>query len=193
MGDFKNQGSMTVEAAMVFPIVLFAIFSLVYASLYLHDKVVIRSVMGQVIETAELAARYPVNGSLDQISYENINDRGIFFPLNSNYDTENKLYSNRLVELLENQLFITNITYGQIELTYNNVVAKVNCSVEIPIQPVRLMLGESKMQYNESVSVEVFRPAEFVRIFDVFSEFASDTKIGDQAISKLQDIIQGGR
>lgn len=189
----KLRGSMTVEAAMVFPIVLFTVFSLVYASLYLHDKVVIQSVMRQVVGTAEIAARYPVNSSLEQISYENINNRGIFFSIHSNYEVENRLYSNQLLKQLSGRLYITDITKCEIELTYSNVKASVRCFIKIPIQSVCLMLGKDKMHYNDEVSIDVFRVTEFVRVFDVFSDVVTDTKVGDQAISKLQDIIQGGR
>lgn len=182
---------MTVEMSLVFPIVIYVVASIVYAGLYMHDRLTIQSVINQQALSSSIAAKYPVNKD-GHILYENINDRGIFFQINSDYSKEETIETSMAKNHLEDQLYITKISSVHIAISYTKITIDTSCNVNIPFTVVRKLLGKDKMNYKESIDIDVFRPAEFVRIFTVFSEVIEGTKIGDEVLSKLHKVLEGG-
>lgn len=193
-GSYKclRKGSITVEISMIFPIVMYVIFSIVYAGMYLHDYLVIQQTINEIVIESNTAAKYPMESGGEHISYSHINDRGIFFFIDSDYSNENNIYSSCLMEALEKNLLITKVTQPKVEITCTQISVSVECNVKIPIAPVRLLLGEKKLNYKEISEAEVFYPTDFVRKFTVLSSIAEGTEIGDESIKKLRDIIRGG-
>lgn len=193
-GSYKcfRKGSITVEISMIFPIVMYLIFSIVYAGMYLHDYLVIQQTINEIVIECNTAAKYPMESGGEHISYSHINDRGIFFFIDSDYSNENNIYSSCLMEALEKNLLITKVTQPKVEITCTQISVSVECNVKIPIAPVRLLLGEKRLNYKEISEAEVFYPTDFVRKFTVLSSIAEGTEIGDESIKKLRDIIRGG-
>ncbi len=176
---------------MVFPIVMYVIFSIIYAGMYLHDYVVIHQAIDEVILECNTAAKYPMESKGEHINYSSINDRGVFFVIDSDYSIENNIYSQHFLNALENRLFITAIEQPKVDITYTKITANTRCSVKIPFMSVRILLGEDRLNYNQSSKAEVFHPAEFVRKFTVLSNLVEGTDIGEESIKKLRDIIKG--
>lgn len=187
-----QRGSITVEMSMVFPIVMFVTFSIIYAGMYLHDYLVIHQTMDEIALECNIAAKYPMEFDGEHISYAHINDRGIFFFIDSDYSNENNIYSNRLIDTLADQLLITKVTQPKVDITCTQITVSIECNVVIPIAPVRILLGEDRLNYRQTSKAEVFYPTDFVRKFTVLSSLAEGTEIGDESIRKLRDIIRGG-
>ena len=177
---------------MVFPIVMFVIFSIIYASMYLHDYLVIHQIIDEIALECDTAAKYPMEFDGEHISYSHINDRGIFFFIDSDYSNENNIYSNRLIDTLADQLLITKVTQPKVDITCTQITVNIDCKVVIPIAPVRILLGEDRLNYRQTSKAEVFYPTDFVRKFTVLTSLAEGTEIGDESIKKLRDIIRGG-
>lgn len=192
-GKYKHhhRGSITVEISMVFPIVMYVIFSIVYAGMYLHDYLAIQQAINEVILECNTAAKYPMESDGEHISYSYINDRGIFFFIDSDYSYENDVYSKRLMADLKEQLLITKVAQPKVDITCAQIAVSVDCNVKIPLASVRIMLGEERLNYRETSEVEVFYPTDFVRKFTVLSSLAEGTEIGEESIKKLRDIIRG--
>ena len=190
--NYLYKGSITVEISMIFPIVMYVIFSIIYAGMYLHDYLVINQTINEIVLECNIAAKYPMESDGEHISYSHINDRGIFFFIDSDFSNENDVYSKRLINALEKQLLITKVTQPKVDIKYTQITVSVECNVKIPIAPVRILLGEKRMNYRETSEGEVFYPADFVRKFTVLSSLAEGTEIGDESIKKLRDIIRGG-
>ena len=193
-GKYKHfhRGSITVEISMIFPIVMYVIFSIIYAGMYLHDSLAIQQAINEIVLECNTAAKYPMESDGEHISYSHINDRGIFFFIDSDYSNENNVYSRRLIDALENNLLITKITQPKVDITCTQISVSVECNVKIPIAPVRILLGEERLNYRKASEDEVFYPTDFVRKFTVLSSLAEGTEIGDESIRKLRDIIRGG-
>ena len=190
--NYLYKGSITVEISMIFPIVMYVIFSIIYAGMYLHDYLVINQTINEIVLECNTAAKYPMESDGEHISYSHINDRGIFFFIDSDFSDENDVYSKRLINALEKQLLITKVTQPKVDIKCTQITVSVECNVKIPIAPVRLLLGEKRMNYRETSEGEVFYPTDFVRRFTVLSSLAEGTEIGDESIKKLRDIIRGG-
>ena len=186
-----HMGSITVEMSMVFPIVMYVIFSIIYAGMYLRDYVVIHQAIDEIVLECNTAAKYPMESDGEHISYSHINDRGVFFIIDSDYSNENNIYSQHLLDSLKNSLLITEIEQPNLNITNSKITASISCIVKIPFKSVRILLGEKRLNYNQKSEVEFFYPAEFVRKFTVLSNLAEGTKIGDEGIKKLRDIIRG--
>lgn len=193
-GKYKHfhRGSITVEISMIFPIVMYVIFSIIYAGMYLHDSLAIQQAINEIVLECNTAAKYPMESDGEHISYSHINDRGIFFFIDSDYSNENNVYSRRLIDALENNLLITKVTQPKVDITCTQISVSVECNVKIPIAPVRILLGEERLNYRKTSEDEVFYPTDFVRKFTVLSSLAEGTEIGDESIKKLRDIIRGG-
>lgn len=193
-GNYKHlhRGSITVEISMIFPIVMFVIFSIIYAGMYLHDSLAIQQAINEIVLECNTAAKYPMESDGEHISYSHINDRGIFFFIDSDYSNENNVYSRRLIDALENNLLITKVTQPKVDITCTRISVSIECNVKIPIAPVRILLGEERLNYRKTSEGEVFYPTDFVRKFTVLSSLAEGTEIGDESIKKLRDIIRGG-
>lgn len=186
------RGSITVEISMIFPIVMYVIFSIIYAAMYLHDYLAIKQTINEIALECNTAAKYPMESDGEHISYSHLNDRGVFFFIDNDYSNENEIYSRRLTDALENQLFITKIAQPNVDITCTKISVSVECNVKIPIAAVSLLLGENRMNYKEISKDEVFYPTDFVRKFTVLSSLAEGTEIGEESIKKLRDIIRGG-
>lgn len=187
-----HRGSITVEIAMIFPIVMYVICSIIYAGMYLHDSLAIQQTINEIVLECNTAAKYPMKSDGEHISYSHINDRGIFFFIDSDYTNENNVYSRRLIDALENNLLITKVTQPKVDITCTLISVSVECNVKIPIAPVRILLGEERLNYRETSEEEVFYPTDFVRKFTVLSSLAEGTEMGDESIKKLREIIRGG-
>lgn len=186
-----HMGSITVEMSMVFPIVMYVIFSIIYAGMYLRDYVVIHQAIDEIVLECNTAAKYPMESDGEHISYSHINDRGVFFIIDSDYSNENNIYSQHLLDSLKNSLLITEIEQPNLNITNSKITASISCIVKIPFKSVRILLGEKRLNYNQKSEAEVFHPTEFVRKFTVLSNLVEGTKIGDEGIKKLRDIIKG--
>lgn len=191
--EHPNRGSITVEMSMIFPIVMYVIFSIIYAGMYLHDYVTIHQAIDEIVLECNTAAKYPMESDGEHINYSCINDRGVFFIIDSDYSIEDNIYSQRLMELLKNRLFITIIEQPKVDIAYTKITASTKCIVKIPFKSVRVLLGEDRLNYSQTSEAEVFHPAEFVRKFTVLSNLVEGTQIGDESLKKLRGIIKGGK
>jgi hypothetical protein len=186
-----HMGSITVEMSMIFPIVMYVIFSIIYAGMYLRDYVVIHQVIDEIVLESNTAAKYPMESNGEHIDYSHINDRGVFFVIDSDYSIENNTYSEHLLDSLKNSLLITKIEQPNVNITNTKITASIICTVKIPFKSVRILLGENRLNYSQKSETEVFHPTEFVRKFTALSKLVEGTKIGDEGIKKLRDIIKG--
>ncbi len=182
---------MTVEMSMIFPIVMYVIFSIIYAGMYLHDSLAIHQAIDEIVLECNIAAKYPIESGGEHISYAHINDRGIFFFIASDYSLENGLYTQRLLDKLKSRLLITTVDQPKVTITCTTVSASIECAVNIPFASVRILLGEERLNYSQRAKVDVFSPSEFVRKLTVLSDLVEGSEMGEQCIKRLRDIIKG--
>lgn len=185
------KASLTVELAMVFPIVIYTIISIVYAGFYLHDHLMIRSVLQSKIYDYEEYVKYPMDEEQSIIDFSNINARGIFASLTYDYEKENTLCSTSLKKKLEGKPFITQIGNTSVCLTHSKVSIELECTVNVPFHAVRLLLGEDRLHYTEKVKEEVFRPCDYVRLVDLLIDTSAHTNAGDKVLAALQKVVGG--
>lgn len=89
-------GSFTVEAAFLVPFLVFLLLSVVWFSIYLHDRIVIDDVIFQICREGENYLIYcddPENGELNR---QAIHSRGLFYALCS--DAGKERYLETLIE-----------------------------------------------------------------------------------------------
>ncbi|HEX3076804.1 MAG TPA: TadE family protein [Lachnospiraceae bacterium] len=183
-------GSFTLEAAILLPFILFVIIALIYLSFYMHDRIKIQNSLDQAARKAENIIRYIAEYDTGNIDYESINERTVLWPVTHNYDNEKVTIEASLKRELGKGLFIADVNEINVELDYSEINISVSTNFSIPFSMVKILLAPKKQKYTSTLSVH--RPAEFVRIFTVFSDTASGIDGAEEAIKGIQRLIKGG-
>ena len=102
----QKKGSITVEAVFIIPFIIIILLLFLWLSLYLHDQVVVRGTMQQVLNSA---GDYIVYGTLPESRYlskQTIVDRGILYAVSDSSPSEEERLENYFKMLLTDQLFL---------------------------------------------------------------------------------------
>ncbi len=182
------KGSYTVEAALVFPTVLFIIIGLIYFGFYMHDQNKIEAVINETL----LKSRYLIQNETDMgtglIDYGAYYKRGILYSLQDNLQEKKQGIYNYLKTRLNNGLFIAGISLIEVKVSHSNISIEIKAEMELPFLGLRpLFAGNSTVTGKNSVSVQ--NNTEFIRIFDIFSGVADKIPAIDETLKKLRQIL----
>lgn len=184
-------GSITVEAAFLFPIVIFMIFALIYLAFYLHDMCKIQGVVNGTLHKAGLALKHEVNLETGGIRYEDMNERGVFYLITGRAKQEEKDINYHILSKLSGGLLYTKIItvsseIGQLSLS---ISVKTKTTVNLPIFGV--LFGDYSATVIEG-SYPLHNPEETLRACEVILDTGSQIKGVEQLKNKLQDILPSG-
>lgn len=185
-----TQGSYTVEAAFVMPMIIFIVIALIYMSFYMHDKSRIQSILDTAITQSSLMIKHEMDSTNREIDYEHIDARGIYYPVIGSVEKERNAIIEMVKAQLSSGLFIANIENITVEADHLDIQIKVCARMKISILKVKEFFYGSGTQVTITSRGRVHYPAEFVRRFDVVEGVAHDIKGYDEIILKLQKIIK---
>lgn len=181
MGKIKtifSQGSYTVEATFIMPIIIVVIAALIYMSMYMHDKNRVKVVLDQEIIEGNYTIKYGTG-------IEDINNQGIFFPLFGNFQDKEKFMKEKVKENLRKGMFLGKAEDIFVEADYNKINIQVLVTMDIS------MFGTNK-DFIVKTTGRVYHPAEFVRKIDGIEGIGENIKGYDKMKEKLQDFLNGG-
>jgi hypothetical protein len=183
-----SSGSITVEAAFVMPIVILIIFALIYLAFYLHDINKVQGVADLTLHKAALTVKHEADIATGEVTYEDINDRGIFYMLLGNTEKEEEEITELCEQELSQGLFLVKIRSIKVEAGNFNISIAVETAAEITLP------GLSHLFYvfpDKTITGEhvVHNPAETVRCTEVILETASDIKGVDELKKKIENMI----
>lgn len=171
----QREGSLTVEAAFIMPMILLSVFALIYLTFYLHDKCRIYGVTDKVLHKSILAIKHDADVETGEISFNKINERGVFYlPLGST-DIEKEKISNYLQRELSKGLFLCQITVIEVK------VDKFKVSITVKAKPKITMPGLSNIAepfstISVTAQAQIHNPAEQIRLSEVVLETGEKIK-----------------
>lgn len=190
--SFKKyiKGSFTVEAALVFPIILFVIISLIYIGFYMHDKVYIKAVIDQAAMKEGMFVKHESEFSNGKIAFEEINKRNIFDSLFGDLSSQKNVLESYLDIKLSRGMFIGVIKEIETEVTHSVIEIRVNVDMDIPFSLVREYFTGKSTDISVSSKVPIHNPAEYARLIEVVYDTSSNVKGFDQIKEKLREFIE---
>jgi hypothetical protein len=179
------RGSVTVEAALVMPLVVFIIFALLYLAFFLHDKSRIQSVVDKSLHKAALTVKHEADISSGTVYYEDINDRGVFYlPFGSTEEEKYKIWDYVSREL-QSGLLTAIITNIKVNVGKFNIQITVEADMPVSLPGIRQFLKTlSKIKVAESS--QIHNPAEQIRVSEVILDTGLKIK-GAEALKKKLD------
>lgn len=184
----KYPGSITVEAAFVMPIVLLTVFALIYLSFYLHDINRIQSVMDLAIHKAGLTVKHEADIATGRTSYNNINDRGVFFLLLGSTAKEEEQIKNYLGQKLTTGLFLTKVRGIDVDVGKSKLSILVKTETKVSLPGIKFLFFPVSKKVLES-EYPVHNPAEAIRCMEVILKTGSQVKGVDKLKEKLDKIF----
>ncbi len=182
-------GSITVEAAFVMPVVLLAVFALIYLTLQLHDTCRIQGVLDKTLHLAGISYKHKAELASGKVNYIWIRDRGVFYGLLGDRSAEEGELTTYLQQELSRGLFLSRIT--GLETEAGRAKLRIRIEAETPISlpwVASFFAGFSTTVISGEYPVH--NPAETIRLCEIVLDTGSQIKGVEQLKSKLENFLK---
>jgi Flp pilus assembly protein TadG len=183
------QGSYTVEAALIMPIIVLVVIALCYMSFYIHDKIRIQSILNAAVLKSNLYIRHLSDFYTGEIDYSKINDKGVFYYIKDNLEEENKVLKTYLTDELQSGLFFMNLKSVSVDLNYWSIKVHTTLKLNFPFRTIKSYFSERDTVVELSSMISVHNPPEFVRGYTAMDEIMSGAKGYNKVKDKLSSIL----
>ena len=183
------KASITVEAAYVMPIVIFAIFAVIYLAFYLHDYCILQNAIDMTTHKASFYANKTSDMNESEIYYEVINSRGVFYQLVGDMIPVKQQVQKALKKELENSLFLYDTISLQTEVDQYNIKVSLSARRKINL-PIFGEIFRKMESTNISANCPIHRPAETIRSMEVIMNTASEVKGVSEFKEKLEKLLK---
>lgn len=182
------EGSITVEASFIIPLVVFLMFSLIYLSFYLHDLCKIQGIINQVSHRAAFMVKHESDIASGEIAYEEISKRGVFYFLLGNTEKDKEQIREYLRSKLSKGLFIVKIKHMEIQLTKSKLAVDIDVSPSVSLKgfPDFFTFLKDRTLKQE---YRIHDPAETLRRTEVILDTGSKIKGVDDLKKKLDEFL----
>ena len=185
----KVQGSIAVEAAFVFPIVIFTIFALIYLAFYLHDRCRIQGEVDKVLHRAGISMKHEAEIETGEIYYEHIEDRGVFYLIVGNTEQKRKQITDYMQQELASGLFLYKISIVKSEVDNFKVTLSVEAERKIFL-PYFTHSFDPFAEIKITDNCAIHNPAETIRCTEVILETGAEIKGVAQLKEKLEEFLE---
>lgn len=158
---WKVNGSYTVEAALLMPILIAVIMAVMYAGFYMHDKVVLMNILSEVTAGEADAAVYGT-GDMGEAWKNLLGDRGTWYFLRGISEGEKDDAS--LTEEMNRRCMMFRITQCSISI----FPRKVTMTVEAECMCKRFLAAPFLRRMNTislKCAEDIMQPSEFARAY----------------------------
>jgi len=184
----RERGNITVEAALVMPVVVFVLFALMYLSFYLHDRCIVQSAVDQTLHRAALTLKHEADFSTGEIYYKEINSRGVFYlPFGSTKAEEDNIRK-FLQKELEDGLFLAKISGVHVDVGKFNITISVEADISITMPGVTNIWEPNNYMTVKGKS-QIHNPAETIRLSEVILDTGTKIKGVEALKEKLENIL----
>lgn len=177
------------EAALVFPIVLFTIIGLIYLGFYMHDKDKIEGVINETLIKGRNLLQNETDMNTGFINYEAYYKRGMLYSLQDNLQEKKDKIYNYIQKKISKGLFIADINTIDLEVSHTQISIEVKAEMELPFLGIQPFFAGSGTLVTGINSVSIQKNTEFIRIFDIFSSVAEKIPVINETLQKLQQIL----
>ncbi|MBH1941020.1 pilus assembly protein [Mobilitalea sibirica] len=185
----KWEGSLTIEAALIMPVIILVILFLIYLSFYLHDRCKLQGITNNTLFKAGQIIRHAGNIDSEEIDYEHINDRGVFYLLFGNSEEEETKIRYYLFQQFEKGLFITTIYNIKVDCSHNKIKIIVEADIKIPVPGIKDFFNPDRALVIQAEGA-VHNPTQTIRMAEVILETGSKIKGFDAWKEKMNKILK---
>jgi hypothetical protein len=183
----RHNGSFTVEAALILPMVIFIILAIIFLTFYLYDVCSIEDVTDKVLHQAALTLKHEANITTGVVDYPKIRNRGVFYLLTGDTEEEEAAIEAYLWQELGRGLFFAKITDIQVTAGKWKVTVSVKAEFRIPVRGIMDFFQPDIITYE--VVRPVHNPAESIRISEVILNTGAKIKGLDTLKNQLDNIL----
>lgn len=181
----KVEGNYTLEAAILLPLILFTITSLLYMALLLHDWKSAVGAVHLITMEGEAVARKSMDPAGGSINYEKYLSRGIF-ESTRDYSREETELEGVLKKYIEGEVIITSLEALEVELTGKSIRVTIKLEFQIPMVGVGRFFKRSGTDYEYEDYKSFDNQPEFIRIFRVMMDTGENLPGVDKILSSLK-------
>ena len=197
-------GSFTVEASLIMPLIIFIIITLIYFAFYLHDQACLQAIANQVAEKGTESLLYnEVDIDEGSIVYNSINERAIYWRFTDNCNSK----TNNIISYGESEskdrFFNVRSKDVVMDLAVNsnllNKCVQVNMQApfKTPLKFVNELLNNGKsLNIKVSSKANMNDSVEFIRNIDLINQKGDEIECiknvkskYDEAINKVKDYM----
>lgn len=181
----KLNGSFTVEAAIIIPIVTIVIFFLIYLGLYLHDRSKVQAKLHEILSYGTNLIQYGIypDGNI-------LNEKRDFLYLYLNDKTvEKEVILNMLQDVNDHNLFMAKLEDIKIHVDISELIIQGELVYGPPISGLIPIFTKSRSSIPIKLSGTVFPREEKTRVLDVALTTGKNVKGVKTAIEKLAVIV----
>lgn len=183
----RKEGSLTVEAALLMPFILFVVFSLVYLAFYLHDISKIQGIVDDSLKKASFTLKHEADFVTGETSYDNIDKRGVFYLIMGSTESEKETIQNYLQKKLSKGLFLAKITEIQTKVSKWKITITVDMEICISMKGIMDFFRPISKKRITGTST-VHNPAETIRITEVILDTGQKIKGVEALKEKIEKI-----
>ena len=179
----KKDGSITVEAAFVMPIVALTILALVYLGFYLYDYNRLLCIVDLVIYQSGITIQHEADITTGRVVYEEINHRGVFYLPLDEAKEERKI--NKLLEQeLSKGFFIIREFKTDVEIRERDIqiAAWAEANIDLPLFS-NIYNGSFNFELVECFSIH--NPTQNIRVSELILSTGSKIK----GVDKLKELL----
>jgi hypothetical protein len=184
----KIQGSFTIEALLLMPIILFTIFFVLYLSFYFYDYCRVQAVADQFIHKLSINLKHESDIRTGKISYESIARQGVFYHAAGNLNNKKNEIKNYLVNKLSKGLLITKITDIQVSANISEIYIKIEGKLQVPIRAISRIISKKEAFVIEAKG-SFHYPAGTVRISEIVLDLGKKIKNIDELKEKIELLL----
>lgn len=182
-------GSFTVEASIVIPLIFFLIFALFYLGFYLYDLNKIQGVIDKSLNKAGLSIKNECDIVNGDIYYKKIKDRLVFSMFSQNDEELENNIKDYLDRELYKGLFIMDIINKDIDIANSKIKIKIVARSKISQRGVIKFFDQvSELTYEGTY--KVYNPADYIRKAEIVLDTATGIKRLDELKENIEKIIR---
>ncbi|HHX55221.1 MAG TPA: hypothetical protein GX705_02630 [Clostridiales bacterium] len=184
----RVEGSYTVEAALIFPFILYIIIALIYLGFYLHDY----GKMQAIIHEGQIRGKGLVINETDMntgvLSYDNYLKRTVFYPVDNDFESKEKKIKNFIYSKGHDNLLAAKIIDIDVEVRDSSTTIIVKMKIKFPIRILEsFFLGSENMIIKSEE--QNTQPTDFIRIYQVSVDIGEKIDFVNQIINKLKKAV----
>ncbi len=186
------KGSLTVEAALLLPMIVFLICSLIVLAFYLHDRNRMEGLLDEVLMKGALATKHEADVRTGRVEYENIRKRGVLYLLIGDTKQQEQELQEYLRELSDQGFFLTEITDIRVEVSKLKMKITLEGIFEVPLRGI-LEFFRPDRRMRMAAERRIHDPAEFIRVSEVVLDTGSKIKSIDELKKKMEKVFDSSK
>lgn len=180
----RMKGSFTIEAALILPIVLLVIMTLIYFAFFLHDRNRMQVIADKALHKATMSVKHLSDVRTGEVDYQQLNERGVSYWVAGATEGEELQREKYLEEEYKKGFFCTEVTGVKVTIGRQRITVFAEGRIHIPISG---LMKYFRFPKSMTITVEgsIHNPAELIRSCSVILETGQRIKNMD----KLEELI----